>query len=79
LTQAGLSPIDSIKAATKNAAELLGAEQRLGTIEKGKLADIVIADGTPSSNISDIGRIDTVIKNGRIIDLAELTSKISKV
>ncbi len=76
LTQAGLSPIDAIKAATKNAAELLGTEEKLGTIEKGKLADIVIVDGKPSSNISDIRKVDTVIKNGLIIDLAELANKI---
>jgi len=79
LVKAGLSPMDAIKAATRNAAKLLGAENKLGTVEKGKLADIIIINGNPLSNISEIRKIETVIKDGQILDLNELTKKINIV
>ena len=48
-------------------------------IEKGKLADIIIINGSPLSNISEIRKIETVIKDGQILDLDELTKKINAV
>jgi len=77
LVNAGLFPMDAIKAATRNAAKLLGTEHKLGTVEKGKLADIIIINGNPLSNISEIRKIETVIKDGQILDLNELTEKIN--
>jgi len=79
LVKAGLSRIDAIKAATRNAAKLLGVENKLGTVEKGKLADIIIINGNPLSNISEIRKIEMVIRDGQILDLNELTKKINIV
>jgi imidazolonepropionase-like amidohydrolase len=79
LVDSGLSPMEAISAATANAARLLGTEDKIGTVEKGKLADIIIVDGNPTSNISDIRKVETVIKNGQIVDSRKLADKISAV
>ena len=79
LVDSGLSPMEAISAATANAAKLLGTEDKIGTVEKGKLADIIIVDGNPTSNISDIRKVETVIKNGQIVDSRKLADKISAV
>lgn len=70
LVDAGLTPMQSIMTATKNAAELLGLESNMGTVEKGKLADLVIVDANPLGDIRNTKRISTVIKDGRILDRA---------
>jgi imidazolonepropionase-like amidohydrolase len=55
-------------AATYNAARILGAEASIGTIEKGKLADIVLLDANPLDDIRNTRKIWMLIKGGRIID-----------
>ena len=65
---AGRSPMDVIVSATKINAEILGLEDKLGTIEPGKLADLVLVDGDPLADISilrDRNRIVRVFKEGR--------------
>ncbi|ESP90666.1 MULTISPECIES: amidohydrolase family protein [Pseudoalteromonas] len=66
LVDAGLSDTQAVIAATRNGAIALKKSKQLGTIEQGKLADILIINGYPWDNISDIEKIDTVIINGRI-------------
>jgi imidazolonepropionase-like amidohydrolase len=68
LVMAGLSPMQAIQAATKTGAAYLGKEKELGTIEAGKLADIVIVEGDPLQDIRQTRRIDAVIKDGEVID-----------
>ncbi len=68
LVMAGLSPMQAILAATKVGAAYLGKEKDLGTVEAGKLADIVIVNGDPLKDITQSRRIDTVIKDGEIVD-----------
>lgn len=70
LVQAGLTPMRAIEAATKTAAEFLGKRHELGTIEAGKLADLVIVDGKPHVRIGDIRQVRTVVYNGVAIDPA---------
>ncbi|GEM_PF-42322 len=72
LVEAGLTPLETIIAATRQAADYLGAGDRLGTIEPGKLADIVILDGDPLKDISATERIWKVIRGGRVIDRQRL-------
>lgn len=67
LVKAGLSPLDSIRAATVNAAELLGASNDAGTIERGRYADIVAVDGDPLRDIKAMGRVTFVMKGGRVV------------
>lgn len=66
----GLSPQEAIMAGTKNAAEFLGISDKLGTIESGKLADIIISKKDPMANIKSLGNPDNimlVMKEGKII------------
>ncbi|MFH1050596.1 MAG: amidohydrolase family protein [bacterium] len=64
MKQAGLSNQEILTDATLNAAKLLGMESKLGTIEKGKLADLVILNSNPIDNISNTSDIFMVFKNG---------------
>jgi imidazolonepropionase-like amidohydrolase len=69
LVEAGLTPMQAIQAATGWAAECLGLEQELGTLEKGKRADLVVVDGDPLADVKilqDPQRIKVVIKDGRV-------------
>jgi imidazolonepropionase-like amidohydrolase len=67
LNEAGLSPMQVIQAATKTGAELLGMDNRLGTLEVGKLADFIALDGNPLEDISALEKICWVIKNGQVV------------
>lgn len=64
MTQAGLTPLQAITVATKNAAKVLKIDDRFGTIEKGKTADLLIVTGNPANNIKDIRNIVAVYKAG---------------
>ncbi len=63
----GMSAIDALKSATGNDAELLGIGQKVGTLEKGKLADIIAMPGDPTSDITATERVSFVMKEGKII------------
>lgn len=60
----GFTPLEAIKIATQNGSIALGFEKTIGTIETGKSADLLIIDGDPSKNISDIRKVLYVFKNG---------------
>jgi imidazolonepropionase-like amidohydrolase len=64
MVEAGMPAIESIRCATLNAAELLGVTDILGTIEKGKLADIVAVDGDPVKDIKLMQKVSFVMKDG---------------
>jgi imidazolonepropionase-like amidohydrolase len=67
LVAAGLTPMQALRAATGWAAECLGIERELGTLEKGKLADLVVVDGDPLADLrilTDLARIRLVVKGG---------------
>ena len=72
LVAAGIAPLDVIRIATFNAAKFLGKEDQLGTIEEGKLADMVLLNADPSDDINNAKDIHMVIKNGRVIDRDKL-------
>ncbi len=63
----GMQPIDCIRAATVNAAELLGWQDRIGTIEPGKFADIIAVKGDPLKDLSEFQRVQFVMKDGYVI------------
>jgi len=60
----GFTPLEAIKIATLNGAIALGFDKNIGTIEKGKSADLLIIDGDPSRNIGDLRKVQTVFRNG---------------
>ena len=68
----GLTPVDAMRTATAVPAEAMGVGADLGTIERGKLADLVIVDGNPLVNISDIRKTRRVIKDGVVYDVDSL-------
>ena len=66
----GLSPLQAIQAATSTASSLLGLEREIGSIETGKVADLIVVDGNPVEDIAlleDPHRIVTVIQGGKIV------------
>ena len=65
--EAGISPMDAIKAGTSVAAELMGWDNHLGTIEKDKAADIIAVPGNPLSDISALEQVSLVMIGGKIV------------
>jgi imidazolonepropionase-like amidohydrolase len=66
LTALGMSPLDALRAATSVDAELLGTQDRIGTLEPGKLADIIAIPGDPMQNIRQTEKVFFVMKEGLI-------------
>ena len=62
----GMSPQRAIAAATRINARILGEEKTLGTIEPGKLADIIVVDGNPLFDITALARVEVVVKDGKV-------------
>jgi hypothetical protein len=75
--KAGLTPLQAITTATRNGAEYVGKLDRQGTIEAGKLADLVILKADPSDNISNTKKIALVMKDGKIMDRGMLSRDIT--
>lgn len=63
----GIAPLAAISAATKTNAELLGVADRFGTVEAGKVADLLIVSGDPVLDITAIGNVELVVQNGRVV------------
>jgi Tol biopolymer transport system component/imidazolonepropionase-like amidohydrolase len=74
----GLSPAEAIQTASLVAAQALGVAEELGSIERGKLADLAIVDGNPLKNIRDVRRTRQVLKDGVLYDVDSLLQRGSK-
>ncbi|HEX8892256.1 MAG TPA: amidohydrolase family protein [Terriglobales bacterium] len=70
--QAGIPAPEVLRMATLTAAQVMKRDGELGSIAPGKLADLVLVNGDPAANISDIRKIDTVVKGGAVMYPAEL-------
>ena len=70
--KAGIAAPEVLRIATLTAATVARRADRLGSVEPGKLADLVIVDGDPTVNISDVRRVVTVVKDGLIFDAAAI-------
>jgi imidazolonepropionase-like amidohydrolase len=69
LVDAGLTPMQAIQAATANGAAFLGRERDFGTIEPGKLADLIVLTGNPLARIADIRTVERVLGGGAWVDV----------
>lgn len=79
LVQAGLTPMQALQAATLNPARFFGKEADLGTVEKGKIADLVLLDANPLDAIANTRKIDAVVFDGRVYNRAALDAMLDKV
>lgn len=79
MVEAGLSPLAVLQSATINPTRFLGKEKTLGTIEKGKLADLVLLDANPLVDIHNTTKISAVVLNGRFFDRKSLDKMLSDV
>lgn len=67
LVEAGLTPMEALQSATRNAAMYLGKQKEWGTIEKGRVADLVLLDANPLEDIRNTRRIAAVVVRGRVV------------
>ncbi len=67
MTKLGLSPLEAIRAATTNAAELMGWQAKVGSIEPGKYADIIAVSGDPVADIGELEHVKFVMKGGAVV------------
>ena len=76
LVEAGFAPVEAIRIATSNGARYLGRIDRIGTIEAGKQADLVVLRGDPSRRIADVENVEIVFKDGVGFDPAKLNASV---
>lgn len=67
LTKRGMPPLEAIRAATMNAAELLGWQDRVGALEPGKYADLIAVEGDPLTDITTLRHVQFVMKGGTVV------------
>ena len=79
LVEAGFSPAESIRIMTLNGAKVLGVDKELGSVEAGKIADLVVIRGDPGANPKDIRNVTVVFKDGVGYDSAKLLEQVKGV
>ena len=78
LTQAGLSPMQALQAATKNPADFMGISQKQGTVEVGKNADLLLLDANPLDDIRNTEKIRALVIHGKLLNRASLDQMLAK-
>ncbi len=74
--QAGMTPLEAIQSATIVSARAMKLDRDSGTVEVGKRADLILVDGDPLTNISDLRRVSKVVANGRVFDAGKLWESV---
>ena len=67
LVKFGMPPVEALKAATVNAADLLGLASEIGTIEAGKSADLIAVAGDPLTDVTVLKKVDFVMARGEVV------------
>jgi len=76
---AGFTPLEALQTATLNPARFLGMEDQLGTVEKGRLADLVLLSANPLEDIANTQKVAGVVLNGRYFSRADLDKMLTRV
>jgi len=79
LVQAGLTPLEALQTATYNAAEFLGQLDSLGTVEVGKIADLVLLDANPLEDINNTRKISAVVVGGKYYPRSSLDEMLVRI
>jgi imidazolonepropionase-like amidohydrolase len=79
LVDAGLTPMEALQAATRNAAVFMGKLDTLGTLEKGKSADMVLLDRNPLDDIRNTRTINAVVVRGKVLSKGDLEKQLINV
>jgi hypothetical protein len=74
--RAGIPPAEVLRIATLGAATVMHHEKESGSVSVGKIADFAIIDGDPTTNISDVRKVRTIVKNGNVYDAAEIDKEL---
>src|SRR5262249_48678032 len=77
MVQAGLTPLQALRAATVNGAKAMGLERDLGTLARGKLADVLILNADPLADVQNLSRIHRVVKDGQLFAPDELMRSLN--
>lgn len=70
--QGGMTPLQALKTATINPAKTFGMDHQLGSVEAGKLADLIVIDGDPLTDIRQSDKVQYTMVNGRLFDAATM-------
>ena len=79
LVEAGLTPMEALQAATYNPAKFLGMTDSLGTIDTGKIADLVLLEANPLEDIGNTRKIAAVVVNGKYYPESSLDEMLAKI
>src|SRR5262249_42598182 len=75
MVEKGMTPMDAIVSATRNIAAAYHKLDQLGTIQRGKVADLVVLDADPLADVSNIRKISLVMKDGQVVDRDSLPAR----
>jgi hypothetical protein len=78
LVRAGLTPMEALQAATRSPAEYFGMLESLGTVQKGKLADLVLLNADPLQDISNTRKIEAVVVSGTIVTQPDIKTMLAR-
>jgi imidazolonepropionase-like amidohydrolase len=78
LVDGGISPMNAIRIATLNSARFLGKDRDMGSVEEGKIADLVLLSADPLADINNTKKIDSVFKAGQLIDRSKLDLPVNR-
>jgi hypothetical protein len=76
LVEAGFTPVEAIRIASLNGAIFLGEQSRIGSVESGKMADLMVVKGDPAKKIGDVNNVEIVFKNGIGYDTEKLIQSV---
>jgi imidazolonepropionase-like amidohydrolase len=79
VAEGGFTPLEALQAATRDPARFLGQEEALGTVEPGKVADLVLLDADPLADIHNTTKIAAVMVNGKLLSRNELDEMLAEV